>query len=62
MAHIAPVVLKIPEVMAALGMSRGKVYDLIRARKLKSFTEGRSRRIPLTAVHDYVRTKMEEAA
>nr|WP_043916335.1 helix-turn-helix domain-containing protein [Kitasatospora griseola] len=48
--------------MAALGMSRGKVYDLIRARKLKSFTEGRSRRIPLTAVHDYVRTKMEEAA
>lgn len=62
MAHVAPVALKVPEVMEALGLSRGKVYDLIRAKKLKSFTEGRSRRIPLTAVHDYVRAKMEEAA
>ncbi|GGR09353.1 helix-turn-helix domain-containing protein [Kitasatospora griseola] len=62
MAHIAPIALKVPEVMAALGMSRGKVYDLIRAKKLGSFKEGGSRRIPLTSVHDYVRTKMEEAA
>ncbi|KIQ62696.1 excisionase [Kitasatospora griseola] len=62
MSRVAPVVLKVPEVMAVLGMSRGKVYDLIRARKLKSFTEGRSRRIPLTAVHEYVQSKMEEAA
>ncbi|MFD7642324.1 helix-turn-helix domain-containing protein [Kitasatospora sp. NPDC059795] len=62
MAHVAPVVLKVPEVMEALGLSRGKVYDLIRAKRLKSFTEGRCRRIPLTAVHDYVRTKMEEVA
>ncbi|WP_435818758.1 helix-turn-helix domain-containing protein [Kitasatospora cineracea] len=62
MAHIAPVALKVPEVMEALGLSRSKVYDLIRAKKLGSFKEGGSRRIPVAAIHDYVRTKMEEAA
>ncbi|GAA3019434.1 hypothetical protein GCM10010519_56040 [Streptomyces lactacystinicus] len=48
--------------MEALRMSRSKVYDLIRSKKLNSFKEGNLRRIPVTALHDYLRTKMEEAA
>ncbi|MFE6868540.1 helix-turn-helix domain-containing protein [Kitasatospora sp. NPDC057692] len=59
---MTPVLLKVPDVMDALQMSRSKVYDLIRAGALASFKEGGSRRIPVTALHDYVRTKMEEAA
>ncbi|MFJ4093977.1 helix-turn-helix domain-containing protein [Kitasatospora sp. NPDC089913] len=59
---MTPVLLKVPDVMDALQMSRSKVYDLIRAGVLASFKEGGSRRIPVTALHDYVRTKMEEAA
>ncbi|MGW6916685.1 helix-turn-helix domain-containing protein [Kitasatospora sp. NPDC054939] len=62
MSTIPPLVLEVPEVMAALRMSRSKVYDLIRTKKLDSFTEGRLRRIPVTALHDYLRTKMEEDA
>ncbi|MDH6705336.1 excisionase family DNA binding protein [Kitasatospora sp. MAA19] len=62
MTTIPPLVLEVPEVMTALRMSRSKVYDLIRAKKLESFTEGRLRRIPVTALHDYLRTKKEENA
>lgn len=62
MTEIPPVVLEVPEVMTALRLSRSKVYDLIRTNRLASFKEGRARRIPVTALHDYLRTKMEEAA
>lgn len=54
--------LTVPEVMAALRFSRSKVYDLLRSGVLPSFTEGRSRRIPVDSVHAYLRTKVQEAA
>lgn len=54
--------LTVPEVMAALRMSRSKVYDLIRSRALPSFTEGRSRRIPAESLRTYLRNKLEENA
>ncbi|MFD5569651.1 helix-turn-helix domain-containing protein [Streptomyces cadmiisoli] len=54
--------LKVPEVMAALRLSRSKVYDLIRSKELSSFTAGRARRIPVDAVHEYMRNQMEEAS
>ncbi|WP_369183762.1 helix-turn-helix domain-containing protein [Streptomyces sp. Y1] len=60
MTTIPPLVLEVPEVMTALRMSRSKVYDLIRSKKLDSFTEGRLRRIPVTALHDYLLNKKEE--
>ncbi|WP_248869035.1 helix-turn-helix domain-containing protein [Streptomyces halobius] len=41
---------------------RSKVYDLIRSKRLVSITEGRSRRIPENALHDYIRNRIEEAA
>ncbi|MCE0445718.1 helix-turn-helix domain-containing protein [Streptomyces tricolor] len=48
--------------MAHLRLSRSKVYDLIRSRRLASFTEGRSRRIPVAAVRQYMNDRLEEAA
>jgi excisionase family DNA binding protein len=54
--------LTVPEVMARLHLSRGKVYDLIRRRELASVTIGRCRRIPSSAVADYIRRLIEEAA
>lgn len=54
--------LTVPEVMAALRMSRSKVYDLIRSRALPSFTEGRSRRIPADSLRTYMINKLEENA
>ncbi|MEW1907225.1 helix-turn-helix domain-containing protein [Kitasatospora sp. NPDC085895] len=62
MATAIPEVLTVPEVMTALRMSRSKVYDLIRAKKLATFSEGRCRRIPAESLAAYIRTKMEENA
>ncbi|MFD3532299.1 helix-turn-helix domain-containing protein [Streptomyces sp. NPDC058664] len=52
----------VPEVMAALKFSRGKVYDLIRSHALPSYTEGRCRRIPLDALRTYMNNRLEESA
>ncbi|MFD5436625.1 helix-turn-helix domain-containing protein [Kitasatospora sp. NPDC127067] len=60
MTTTTPVALTVPEVMAALRMSRSKVYDLIRAKTLVSFTEGRCRRIAVDSLAEYLRTKTEE--
>ncbi|MGA5278700.1 helix-turn-helix domain-containing protein [Streptomyces cellulosae] len=62
MTTATPELLTVPEVMARLKYSRSKVYDLIREKRLASITEGRCRRIPVTAVQDYIRTCLEEAA
>ncbi|WP_432136641.1 MULTISPECIES: helix-turn-helix domain-containing protein [unclassified Streptomyces] len=55
-----PEALKVPEVMTALRLSRSKVYDLIRSKQLESFTAGRARRIPVDAVRQYMRNRIEE--
>ncbi|MFJ7344689.1 helix-turn-helix domain-containing protein [Streptomyces sp. NPDC101110] len=54
--------LTVPEVMARLKYGRSKVYDLIRTNRLRSITEGRCRRIPESAVAEYIRARLEEAA
>ncbi|WP_416967441.1 helix-turn-helix domain-containing protein [Streptomyces sp. 4F14] len=57
-----PTLLTVPDVMLRLQLGKSKVYDLIRTKRLASFTEGRARRIPETAVQDYIRTRLEDAA
>lgn len=53
--------LTVPEVGAALRLSRFKVYDLIRSGQLQSFTIGRSRRIPADALRTYIQAQLEAA-
>ncbi|WP_031071595.1 helix-turn-helix domain-containing protein [Streptomyces sp. NRRL S-118] len=57
--HIA---VTVPEVMAALKLSRFKVYDLIRTKQLPSFTVGRARRVPADALHTFMQNQLKEAA
>ncbi|MEU8825891.1 helix-turn-helix domain-containing protein [Streptomyces sp. NPDC048636] len=52
----------VPEVMAALRLSRSKVYDLIRSGQLRSFTVGRARRIPADSLRTFIHNQIEEAA
>lgn len=63
--NVAPLerrLLKVPEVMAALGLSRWQVYNLIRSGELESVKVGRSRRVPVVALDDFVCQLREEAA
>ncbi|GAA3498978.1 hypothetical protein GCM10019016_060810 [Streptomyces prasinosporus] len=50
--------LTVPEVMAALRLSRFKVYDLIRSKQLQSFTIGRARRVPADALRIYIENQL----
>ncbi|GGU18010.1 helix-turn-helix domain-containing protein [Streptomyces lavendofoliae] len=54
--------LTVPEVMERLKLGRSTVYDLIRSRRLISITVGRSRRVPIDAVRDFIDNQIEEAA
>ena len=50
-----------PEAMALLSLSRSVLYEQIRAGRLKSVTQGRTRLIPATALADYVTLLLQEA-
>ncbi|MGA5470069.1 helix-turn-helix domain-containing protein [Streptomyces arboris] len=52
----------VPEVMSALRLSRSKVYDLLRSGEIRSFTIGRSRRIPAGELATYMQSRLEECA
>ncbi|MFI0257784.1 helix-turn-helix domain-containing protein [Streptomyces sp. NPDC017056] len=54
--------LTVPEVMARLRLSRSTVYDLIRSHRLVSITVGRARRIPLSALREFIADQIGEAA
>ncbi|WP_030891275.1 helix-turn-helix domain-containing protein [Streptomyces sp. NRRL F-5053] len=54
--------LTVPQVMARLKVGRSTVYDLIRSRRLPSLTIGRARRVPASALRDFIRDQLTEAA
>ena len=57
----APVLYKIPEVMAMLRMSRRLVYEQIRAGRLRAVKQGRATFVTASAVSDYVALLEHEA-
>jgi excisionase family DNA binding protein len=58
-----PVLLVCPEDAArALGIGRTKVYELIRCGALRSVRVGGSRRVPMTALVEFVKRLEQEAA
>ena len=54
--------LRVEEAAEILGLSRSFVYVLMRSRDLESVTIGRSRRIPIDSLHDYVARLRSEAS
>lgn len=60
MTTMHPMLLKVEEAAQVLRMSRSRIYDLIRLGELNSVKVFGSRRIPVQAVHDYVKSLIEE--
>jgi excisionase family DNA binding protein len=50
----AKLLYRIPEAMRLLSMSRSVMYEQIRANRLRSVRQGRTRLIPAAAIVDYV--------
>ncbi|MGW2312799.1 helix-turn-helix domain-containing protein [Actinomadura luteofluorescens] len=54
--------LTVPEAAKALAISRSKLYELLASGAVRSVRIDGARRIPLSALNDYVNALMEEAA
>lgn len=52
---------RIPEAMLLLSMSRSVIYEQIRAGRLHTVTQGRSRLVPAAAITDYVALPLTES-
>lgn len=44
------------EAAACLGIGRSKLYELFRAERIASVRIGGCRRVPVEAIHDFLRT------
>jgi excisionase family DNA binding protein len=59
----APTALyRIPDAMQALNLSRSKIYELIKAGRLRTVKEGRARLVPAAAIDEYANLLVTEAA
>jgi excisionase family DNA binding protein len=56
------VIYTVEEAAQALKISRWKIFDLIRTNQLRSVKIGGLRRIPGTAIEEYITRLMEEVA
>ena len=52
---------EVRDVMRMLRLSRTVVYELIRSVRLRSVKQGRTRRIPATAIREYIALLESEA-
>ena len=52
---------RIPEAMRLLSLSRSVIYELIRAGRLRTVKEGRTRLVPATAITEYVSLLEQES-
>jgi len=57
----SPRLYRIPEAMRLLSMSRSVLYEQLRAGRLRSVTQGRTRLIPAEAITAYIELLTAEA-
>jgi excisionase family DNA binding protein len=53
---------RISDVERLLNLSRRTIYELIRSGRLRTVAEGRSRRVPASAIREYIARLEQEAA
>ncbi|WP_049575779.1 helix-turn-helix domain-containing protein [Streptomyces sp. SBT349] len=56
-----PRLYRITDAVTLLNLSRSNIYDLIRTGRLRTVTQGRARRIPATALNEYIHLLEHEA-
>jgi excisionase family DNA binding protein len=55
-----PLLVTIPQAASLLSISRATLYELLAAGTIESIHIGRSRRIPVEALHDFVEARRVE--
>ena len=54
----APLVASPNQTMRAIQVSRKKLYELINSGQLESYTEGKSRRITIKSINEYIERRL----
>jgi excisionase family DNA binding protein len=54
--------IKVDQVAAMLSIGRTAAWELVRRGKIKSVKIGRTRRVPIVALQEYIRQLMDDAA
>jgi hypothetical protein len=57
-AFEVPLVASPNQAMMAIQVSRKKLYELINTGELESYTEGKSRRITIKSINDYIERRL----
>ena len=57
-SDLRPLVVKPREASRMLGCGRTRIYELLAARELDSFLDGRSRKITVESIHRYVAQRL----
>jgi excisionase family DNA binding protein len=58
----APLVASPNQTMRAIQVSRKKLYELINTGELESYTEGKSRRITVRSINEYIERRLAAEA
>ena len=61
-AFEAPLVASPKQTMKAIQVSRKKLYELINTGELESYTEGKSSRITVKSINDYIERRLATEA
>lgn len=53
-----PLVVRVPQACRMLSCSHQTLYDLMNAKKIASFTEGRARKIEVASIKAYIKARI----
>ena len=57
-----PILVSVVEVARMLSIGRTAAWELVRKQKIKSVKIGRTRRVPIVAIQEYIQCPMDEDA
>jgi excisionase family DNA binding protein len=57
-----PILVSVVEVARMLSIGRTAAWELVRKQKIKSVKIGRTRRVPIVAIQEYIQCLMDEDA
>ena len=57
-----PILVTVDETAAMLSIGRTAAWELVRKQKLKSVKIGRTRRVPVSVIQEYIQRLLDEAA
>jgi excisionase family DNA binding protein len=57
-----PILVTVDELAEALSIGRTAAWELVRKRKIKSVKIGRTRRVPVSAIQEYIDQLLDQEA